>query len=136
MPQTVPNRPMNGAVEPTEARMARPVCRRAVKASMPLRRARVIQSLTSSASCRCAFVLRWWAAASRPSSARARKGLLSSVPNLFRAVAKSSLCQKSCECLARRLYLMTSSAFTMITIHDARDMPINRTATALVTKSP
>src|SRR6218665_2188804 len=75
MPHTVPNRPMKGAVEPTEARMARPDCMRAVNSSMQLRRQRVTQSLTSRVSCRCALVLRWWAVASRPSRARGRKGV-------------------------------------------------------------
>src|SRR6218665_3291031 len=58
MPQTVPNRPMNGAVEPTEASIARPDCRRAVNASMQLRRQRVTQSLMSRWSCRWAGVVR------------------------------------------------------------------------------
>ena len=48
---TVPNRPINGAVEPTEAKMAKPNCSRAVNSSKQLRRLRVTQSLTSRVSC-------------------------------------------------------------------------------------
>src|SRR6185312_15462124 len=43
MPQTVPNSPTNGAVEPTEARIASPDCSLAENSSMVLRRQRVMQ---------------------------------------------------------------------------------------------
>ena len=93
MPQTVPNRPMKGAVEPTEASTARPDCSRAVDSSMELRSVRVSHSLTSSESCSCCWA--WWCAvASRPSSASARNGLDGSVPSLLRPSAKSAACQK------------------------------------------
>ncbi len=118
MPQTVPKRPMNGAVDPTEARTARPDCRRAVNSSMQLRRLRVIQSLTSRLSCRCALVLRWCAVASRPSSARCRNGFDGSLPSFSMPAAKSSLCQKSRAPRACFLNLMMSSALMRMTIHE------------------
>src|SRR5438046_2943868 len=47
MPQTVPNRPMNGAVEPTEASRVRPSSSREETRLISWRRVRVMSSLGS-----------------------------------------------------------------------------------------
>src|SRR3954471_16579733 len=135
MPQTVPNRPTKGAVDPTEASTARPPCMRAVDSSMELRIARVSHSLGPSESCSwsCAW---WWAAASRPSSASARKGLAGSVPSLFRPSAKSAECQKLSMLRDWRRKRCRSTAFMTITIQEASDIASSMTATALLTMSP
>ena len=66
MPQTVPNRPTKGAVEPIEARMDRPDCMRAWLPSMLLRRHMLIQSLALRLPCSSLAFWRWWAWASWP----------------------------------------------------------------------
>src|SRR5437764_1556402 len=135
MPQTVPNRPTKGAVDPTEASTARPPCMREVASSIELRIARVSHSLAPKESCNCCCAL-WWAAASRPSSASARKGLAGSVPSLLKPSAKSAACQKLSMLRACRRNRCRSSAFMRITIQEASDIASSMIATALVTMSP
>ncbi len=72
MPQTVPNRPTNGAVEPTVARKARPSCVRLCTFSIARWIDIEIQSLRSTLPSRPVCRLD----ASRPDSAMKRKGLV------------------------------------------------------------
>src|SRR5205085_1086299 len=72
MPQTVPNRPTNGAVEPTVARNARPSCRRDCTSSTERCTLIVTQVLRSMFSVSAPS---WWSLASMPVSAMKRKAL-------------------------------------------------------------
>src|ERR1035438_326869 len=70
MPQTVPKRPMKGAVEPTVARKARPSCRRLCTSSRLRWTFIETQELWSMFSVRAPS---WCSLASRPVSAMKRK---------------------------------------------------------------
>src|SRR6185369_4802271 len=135
MPQTVPNKPTKGAVDPTDASTARPDCSRAVDSSIELRSDRMSHSLTSSESCSCGWA--WWCAvASRPSSASARNGLDGSVPSLANPSAKSAAYQKlsvNLDCSANR---RKSIALMMSTIQVDSDIRSSNSATPRVTTSP
>src|SRR5690348_14429130 len=72
MPHTVPNRPTNGAVEPTVARNARPLLILLFTESTERCSDMVTHSCRSMRSVRRPS---WWADARRPSSATARKSL-------------------------------------------------------------
>ncbi len=59
MPQTVPNKPTKGAVEPTEASTAMPDCRLAEASSMAWRSDSVTHSLTGRRSCNWPWCVVW-----------------------------------------------------------------------------
>src|ERR1700733_15250747 len=74
MPMTVPRRPTNGAVAPTEASTGRPDCMRLITVSAVLCRDSVIHSLVPIAPESRVLLVSWYSYACLPVSASARNG--------------------------------------------------------------
>ena len=136
MPQTVPNRPTNGAVEPTEASTAMPDCSWVVNSSMAWRRLRVTQSLMSSVSRKALWVPWWCAVASRPASTSWRNGLDGSSPRAFKPADRSGLSQKASAWRAILRKRSRSRVLMRMTVQEASDISSSSTATDLMMMSP
>ena len=138
MPQTVPNKPTNGAVDPTEASTAKPDCKCAVASSMARCKQRVTQSLTSSCCAKAgrAALFCTWSSASRACWASWRKGLSAPSPKACSPAATLSQCQKASTNWAWRWCRHKWLALRKITTQEDMDMASSNKATKRVTMSP
>src|SRR5712664_1472514 len=132
MPHTVPNKPTNGAVEPTVARNARPLCSRLLMMSIARCRAMPTQVLRSS--CLVCMVA-WCAAASELFSATNRNALSSL------SVATPSCTECACQNLSSASLpsfsiRLCSSTLMMPMYQEPTDMIMSMISVPLATKSP
>ncbi len=131
MPQTVPNNPTNGAVEPTVARMDRPDCMRICRVPTLRTMSWLNQALTSTWPARDSYLR----SASIAESTRKRNGLslLSAVAPFCSESALEKAVRADCACAAWR---RCSSSLDMITYQLSSDISTNRISVVLVTISP
>src|SRR5258706_9872955 len=132
MPQTVPKRPTNGAVEPTVARNARPSCSLDCTSSTERCTLMVTQVLRSMFSVSAPS---WWSLASMPDSAMKRKAL----PSLGVLAASAMLaCLKKPRRAGRDSALIFRLSYSLVTrmYQLPMDMTTRMMSVPLATKSP
>src|SRR3977135_2760945 len=131
-PQTVPNSPTNGAVEPTVASRPRPPWSLLFTWSTARCSDMVIHSCRSMRSVRRPS---WWEAARRPSSAMERKSspfFSRSTPSLMDGAVQNCFSTTRADCFSLRW----SQSLVSITYQEASDMISSRISTARAMMSP
>src|SRR2546421_7356343 len=119
MPHTVPNKPTKGAVEPTVARNARPLCRRLPMTSIARCSAMPTQVLRSSC---LVCMVPWCSAASELFSATKRNALSS-----FNAATPSFT-----ECACQNLSSASFASFSILLCSSTLMMPMYQEPTDMI----